>query len=471
MLLSRYLGKGDYGTYKQVIYIYSALLAVFTLGLPRAYSYFLPRIKNNYAKDVISKINSLFFVLGAIFSILLFISAPWLADALKNPDLESAVRLFSPVPFLMLPTMGLDGIMATYKKAKFLAFYNICTRMLMLLFITLPVVCFGGGYKEALAGFSIASLFSFIIAIYLKYLPIKYVQSEPGNITYKEILNFALPLLYASIWGMLISSADQFFISRYYGNEVFAEFSNGAIELPFIGMIIGACSTVLSPLFSKMHHELVDPQKEILPLWTSVFTKTAKLTYPLLIYCVFFSDILMTTLYGAEYIDSSKYFCIKSVHSFFSIIAVAPLIINIGKVKYYSSVHMYTALSIIGLEYLCVHICSSPYMIPVVSQVCQLGKLFAMLFIIAQFFKVGLRQLFPIKVILLILLPSIPILFILRVLLVDGVQIRGLPCLAVSFTAYMTIFFIWSIFAKLDYKSLIYPLISKKHYAQNKTIG
>lgn len=39
MILSRYFPKEDYGTYKQVIYVYTTLLTVFTLGLPKAFSY------------------------------------------------------------------------------------------------------------------------------------------------------------------------------------------------------------------------------------------------------------------------------------------------------------------------------------------------------------------------------------------------------------------------------------------------
>ena len=73
MILSRYFDKADYGTYKQVMYVYNTLLTVFTLGLPKAYSYFLPRVNPQEAKDLINKITRLFFLLGGVFSILLFL--------------------------------------------------------------------------------------------------------------------------------------------------------------------------------------------------------------------------------------------------------------------------------------------------------------------------------------------------------------------------------------------------------------
>ena len=75
MILSRFFDKGDYGTYKQVMYVYSTLLAVFTLGLPKAYAYFLPKYATNYSRDIISKVTKIFFILGAAFSLFLLCCA------------------------------------------------------------------------------------------------------------------------------------------------------------------------------------------------------------------------------------------------------------------------------------------------------------------------------------------------------------------------------------------------------------
>ena len=137
VILSRYFTKGDYGTYKQVMYVYDTLLTVFTLGLPRAYSYFIPRVSKSQSKDVVKKITRFFILLGFIFSCVLFWGATFIADILRNPDLEDALRWFSPTPLLLLPVMGLDSILASYKKTQFLALYNIVTRFFILLCIIL----------------------------------------------------------------------------------------------------------------------------------------------------------------------------------------------------------------------------------------------------------------------------------------------------------------------------------------------
>ena len=237
-------------------------------------------------------------------------------------------------------TMGLEGILSTFRKNKFMTLYTVVTRLFMLICVATPVIFFNGGYIEAIWGFVISSFISFVLALYLKYMPVRGKGKEKCEITYNQIFKFSLPLLYASLWGILLASTDQFFISKYFGNEVFAEFSNGSMELPFVGMIVGTCATVLSPIISKLSYSNIDPQKELYSLWISVFEKSAKLIYPLVIYCIVFADVIMVFLYGEQYEVSATYFRIKSMYSFFAVIVYAPIVINIGKVKQYSNVHM-----------------------------------------------------------------------------------------------------------------------------------
>lgn len=461
MILSRYFDKGDYGTYKQVMYVYNTLLTVFTLGLPKAFSYYLPRVDISQANNLIKKITNIFFILGGVFSIFLFVCAGPIANFMNNEDLKEAIKIFSPVPLMMLPTMGLEGILSTFRKNKFMTLYTVVTRLFMLVCVATPVVFFNGGYIEAIWGFVISSFISFVLALYLKYMPVRGKGKEKCEITYNQIFKFSLPLLYASLWGILLTSADQFFISRYFGNEVFAEFSNGSMELPFVGMIVGACATVLSPVISRLSHQNIDPQKELYTLWLSVFEKSAKLVYPLVIYCVVFADVVMTILYGQQYEVSATYFRIKSVYSFFAVIIYAPIIINTGKVKQYSNVHMYAALSIIVLEFLSVKLINSPYAISVVSLLIQLGKTFALMHIVAKLFNVNFFKLFPGKIIAKILLPSFIILLLEHYLFVYILELNSIITLFSSFFIYIILYIIISKIIKVDYISIIKPLLSK----------
>lgn len=415
MVLSRYFTVGDYGTYKQVMYVYGTLLSVFTLGLPKAYSYYLPKRPNEESKAIINKITYLFLVLGAIFSLFLFLGSGLIAKLLNNPDLTIALRVFSPVPLFLLPTMGLEGILATYKKTQFLALYTIITKVLTILFTVLPVVIFDGNYIYAIIGFDIASILTCVTALLLRSMPVRNYQSQPTSLSYKEIFRFSIPLLFASFWGMLYSSANQFFVSRYYGNEAFAIFSNGFTELPFLGMIISSISTVLLPVFSRLEKgESVTG--DIVSIWNSAILKSSKLLFPMSIFCIFMARLVMVCLYGNSYEESTVYFQIKSIYGLFYIVPFAPLLIALGKTKLYSNVTMYFTLILIILEFFLATFLDSPIYIAIASELCSIVKIIVFFVIIAKFSSKNVLDLLPSKhllpVVIASTISSVPVLFI-----------------------------------------------------------
>ena len=406
MILSRYFDKEEYGTYKQVLYVYNSLLTIFTLGLPKAFSYFLPRSPLNEAKSLIRKITNLFFFLGGILSILLFITSGFIADFLRNPELEVALKVFSPVPFLLLPTMGLDGILATYKETKSLAGYTVFSRAIMLVCVTIPVMFFDLNCIEALIGFNIGSLLSCLLALKLKFYPVKNEEEDSTSVAYKDIFHFSLPLLFASIWGILINSTDQFFISRYFGTEVFAEFSNGAMELPFAAMIIGACSTVLTPLFVKQLHDGADFRKEIYPVWINSFKKSAMLIYPIVVFCLFDAPLIMSVMYGDIYMVSGDYFRIKLLIYFIRITSFYSILMALGATKFYSKVYMFVFLFLVPLEYIVVLVWHNSFLVLAIHVCLEIGYNLLFLFYIANKFSVTLYSLFPLRLIMKILASS-----------------------------------------------------------------
>ena len=238
-ILARYFDKTEYGTYKQILYIYNILLVLFSAGLTGAPSYFLPKQTIQQGKDFIFRLTKVFLILGFGFSLSLFLLAPVIADLFNNPDLTKGLRLFSITPMLMLPTNGLDGLYASLRKTHVIAIYTTFTRIFTLALITVPVIVLKGTYITAIYGWIISSLLTCILAIYLILRPFKDTERHPTKFLYKDIFKYSLPLMIATIYGILIRFADQFFISRYYGTEVFAEFSNGFIDLPFVSMMIG----------------------------------------------------------------------------------------------------------------------------------------------------------------------------------------------------------------------------------------
>lgn len=464
MILSRYFDKGDYGTYKQVMYVYNTLLAVFTLGLPKAYAYFLPKYPREYSKDIIVKITRIFFILGAIFSIFLLCCAGPISKLMNNTDLKLALVLFSPTPFLLLPTMGLDSIYASFRKTKYLAYYTISTRILTIACTIFPVVVFSGNYIHAIIGFDVASLITFVIALYCKSWPIKKVEHKKSNVTYKEIFKFSLPLLYASLWGVIIASANQFFISRYFGNETFAEFSNGFMEIPFVGMILGSISSVLLPVFSGMDKGN-GMNAEILSVWNSALLKSAKLIFPMLIFSVVFAEPIMTCMYGDMYVNSSIYFIIKNLSGLFYIIPFAPIILAIGKTKEYANVHMFVAIVIVIAEYIACKLVNSAIYIAIISELCQLLKIYLLMKVIAGYsHKKVFELILPKQLLILIVISIIAAIppFVLQYYL----DLNKFISLLLSLVIYIADYYVLCWIFKVSYRNIVGALIKNPKLSQ-----
>lgn len=364
-ILSRYFDKTEYGTYKQILYVYITLSSLFTIGLPSIFAYFIPRLNTGQQKTLISAINRLFLLLGAVFSITLFVLSGSIASLLKNPELAIGLKIFSPFPLFTLPAMGVEGIYTALRKTKTIALYNIVSKLLVFLCIVLPTVLFHTGYKEAIIGWGIASFATFVFAMVLKNRPYVEVKKEVVDNMYKMVFNYSVPLMGAFIAGFFISSADQFFVSRYYGTVAFAEFSNGCLSIPFAAMIATSVKNVLLPIFSKAESE--GNMSEMTGLYNNAVQKSTTLVFPIIMFCIFFSRAIMIFVYGEGYAISGTYLVCFLLRNFVSCLPYFSVLMALGKSKIYMDMHIVGAIAIWIVDFVLVYLHSPPQSIVVVS--------------------------------------------------------------------------------------------------------
>lgn len=460
-ILSRYFNKTEYGTYRQILYVYSTLLVIFSAGLPSVFSYFLPRFSLPQGKDIVRKITVALFLLGIIFSITLFALSGLIGGVLKNPELEKGLKIFSAIPMLLLPTLGLEGIFSTYKKTFYIAIYNTITRILMLLFIVLPVILLKGSYEYALYGWIIASTMSLFLSFYFKKIPFIDCIAKKATLNYRDIFKYSLPIATASLWIIFIRSADQFYISRFFGTEVFAVFSNGFIELPFVSIVTAASSDVILPIFSKMINDnsAVD---EILSLWRNTLIKSAVILYPLVVFFIFNAKDLIVLLYSNTYIKSSVYFQIAMTLNFFNIILFSPLMFSIGKTKTFSRIHLFFALSIWIIDYLLVLIFHSPIAIAICSVTMAIIRVFIFIIFISRFFKISLMNFIPLRYISTLIIHSIVSIVLTKLIFsLISPDVNIIIALIMNFALFSLILIATSRIIKLNYFIIIVPILKK----------
>lgn len=460
-ILSRYFDKVEYGTYKQIVYVYSSMLIFFSAGLPKVFSYFLPRYELAQGKEIVTQLTKVLFFLGVLFSLILFASSSLIADILKNPELTTGIKYFSIIPTFLLPTLGLEGIFSTYKKTIYIAIYNTITRIIMLFFIVVPVIFTNGSYLVAIYGWIGTSILSFLLALYFKSIPFRGVKKEKAGLSIREIFAYSVPIMLASIGGMIMRSSDQFYISRYFGTEAFAEYSNGFIQLPFVGMITGAASTILMPVFSRMigNHDNMD---ELITLWRSTMIKSATLIYPLVIFFILNADYVVIILYTDLYANSVLYFQIAMSINFFNIIIFSPLILALGEAKFYANIHFLFAGFTWLLGYLIVIFFDSPYYIAVTSVVVNIALIFVVMRFSAKKMRIEVMRFLPTRQITKIIMHSvfvfITVKYIFEYFIEKEYKITAI--LLIGIVSLLILIFTGPRF-QVDYFSTIRPLLKK----------
>lgn len=371
-ILSRYFDKAEYGTYKQIMFIYSTLLTVFQAGLPSVFSYFLPKYSHKEGKYIVSKINSALFILGALLSLSLFLLSEPISVFMNNPELSRGLKLFSPFPLFVLPTLGIEGIYIVNRNTRFIAAYNTVTRLIMLAFITLPVIFISNRYETAVLGWGVASLFAFLIALRYKtkpYADVKETVRVDG--LFKRVTAYSLPILGSACVLLLYNSINQVFISRYFGAESFADYSNGYMPLPFISILVNPIRNMFIPLFSKAKSE--NTLDSTVDSFNRAIKELGLLIIPACIFSFIYARDIMVFIFGAQYESSYVFFRLAILYNIIEILPFQIPLSGMGKTKPLMVFDIAATIVLIGTNILLVQYdISTPFIIALSFTIMQI---------------------------------------------------------------------------------------------------
>ncbi|MCX4293851.1 MAG: oligosaccharide flippase family protein [Prevotella sp.] len=460
-ILSRFMTKSEYGTYRQVIYIYSTLLIIFSLGLPKAYSYFLARIPRDEGLDMVKKISMLFIGMAAVFSAVLLFGADTIAGLLGNPPLAENLRYFAVTPILLMPVMGVENVLTVYKMSRVVAVYATVSRLFMIICTVLPVVMIKADAKHAVIGFVVSSVITCISGYILIRLPFRNTVQRKTKTGLKEIIRFSKPVFTTTVYGFVISSTSLFFVGRYFGAEEFAMFANGYKELPFAGMIISAATAVLLPEFSKMQ-KTGAMNREFISLWKSVVYKSLSVICPLSLFCCVFAKDIICTIYGTEYSDASVLFQIITMINLTYVMPYNTIMLALDRGKELARAYMLAAALIVGLNIMSVSLSfHSITLITLIHTSCILLCRAMLMAVISRSLNTTVAKLVPWKKSIRILTASAAACIIAvftRYLLGN---MHGIAGLTTGFCIFIMTYCFIAGMAKIDYKEIFRPIISR----------
>lgn len=301
MVAARILTKFDYATFKQTLLAYNFVAPLLLLGLPNAVYYFIPREKKN-EKNIILEVLILIFILSIFFSLfLLFGGGNLLAKRFDNPALAETLEWMIFYPIYVMPTSIVGAVLLTQNRLKTLVTYNVLTTLLLTI-ATIAAIFITKNYEGPLLVQIFLPIIFLPIALWLIFKDLNGLFEVPNVKRIIGMLKYSIPIGLAGMLGLIMLQTDKMIVSLMSSPVDFANYINGAIEIPLIGVITGSISSVILVDMTTMIAK--KDMTSALELFKTAALRSASILFPVMIFLLAAGKPFILTLFSEKYLES-----------------------------------------------------------------------------------------------------------------------------------------------------------------------
>lgn len=307
--LVRLLTVGDFGAYRQFFLLEVYIATLFQFGVNQALFYFIPRDTRNAGA----------YLLNSLLLNMLILSAAFLGIGLARDQLSAWLNMAILVDafwLLAIHTLALmlisacDAFLTARQAVRSAAAFDFGGQVLVsavtvwLAFATrrLDAVLVGLVVGRAV---QLVAMVAFVHWRLQGFRAQRYFFGVVEQVRYGVVLGVA-----GTLWSM-ISRLHDFFVSRYFGTEVYAVYSAGCTEIPVTQVFTQAVAMVTLGQFA-----LLEQQKDwegIRKLWHRVLTSSYAITIPSVILLLAVSKPLVLFMFTSTYADAVPIFQINTL--------------------------------------------------------------------------------------------------------------------------------------------------------------
>ncbi len=330
--LARSMGSVLFGSFKQV-FMLTAVFMILSLGIPETMYFYLPRLTSDERSGFLGRTLLMLSFSGALTALVIWLAAPKLAEIQGNPGIVTSIRIFGIYGAFLIASSFADPIFITFKRLKYLFLVNSSYGLFFVL-LTLWQYTSGTSILPLFIAIAVFGLAKFVLSLVLLHR----MKAETGAIAFTGSkhsvllqLSYSLPIALSSAVEIISKWLDKFVISLYFGPEALGIFFVGAIEIPFVSVLLTSVFNVISPVLNKLHQKGDTQNFAIFIGKTLIFT--AKLIWPLFIYLMFFADHLIPLVLKSEYAPSVLPFRVYLIMMPLRIALYGIIIIALGKTQ------------------------------------------------------------------------------------------------------------------------------------------
>jgi O-antigen/teichoic acid export membrane protein len=240
------------------------------------------------------------------------------------------------MPFVKMISMSLDNFCVVRSKTIILLFIRMSNSVMTILLIILAKIL-NLSFESFILIFVISEIFFAVISLYIIYKDIVYFTNKKNFKLIKKIINYSIPIGFASILGTLTIEIDKVMVSLIYNPDNVAIYTNASREMP-VTVISASISAVLLPkLVVLLKNNKVN---EALKTWKySINLSIIILSFFSTVLFIFAPQVI-EILYSSKYLEGINIFRIYSIILLLRVTYFGIVLNSLGKTK----VIMYTSI-------------------------------------------------------------------------------------------------------------------------------
>ncbi|MFH0792480.1 MAG: lipopolysaccharide biosynthesis protein [bacterium] len=329
-LARRFSDKADFGLYQQAWLLLNTSLALLQLGIPQALNVYLSKHDESEGPRLAWVMQWLLLALGAMAAILFRAGAAPVSGLVANPQIASLAPWLGVYLFFALPATSLDALLIQKDRPRLLCLTAAATGIV---FFALHLV-----FAEP---WELTSLFESLCILQAARLGVTLVvltqgYGWPKRVWSRKRIEALSP--YLGVLGLIAVvdvvsvQLDKFIVSRYFSAADFAIYSIGAIEVPFVGILLAAVTATLLPELSRLHGE--GKSEACFEMLQSSMRKLGLILWPGFLFLLVFADPLIPLVFKESYSESVAVFRIYLFLLPLRVLNNHPLLLATGLQRY-----------------------------------------------------------------------------------------------------------------------------------------
>ena len=301
MVMARVLSQAQLATYRQTLLAYQVAIPLLSLGLTNGIYYFLPTEKVR-VRGVVMDAMVMMVTMGLLYAIFIAVGGNhFLAQRFSNHAIANTLIYLAPLPIIMLPAGLLASVMVVQNQINKLTAYTVLTNFVLAVGIMAACLYWKTPESMVLTKVGLGCGIG-VLGIYLMFKVLPRDDWRPSWRGIRQIIAYSIPLAIATALGTLALQIDKIIVSSMCRPEAFAIYSNGAIEIPLVGILTGSIMAVILPDLRCL--AAAHDNQGALALFRQAAAKTAMVLMPTMMFLLVSAEPFILTLFSSKYAAS-----------------------------------------------------------------------------------------------------------------------------------------------------------------------